>query len=145
MLMAMTTSRSTHFTRRKLLAIGIELLPFPGVSLWIAASMYGDWIAIAGIPLTFVTGLGWAAAGRWGTGVYIAIGRGWALALAFGAWVYFALGNIECRDCPTKQYYVTGVIFAITYALTTLGSAVMLAWHAWHAWRAPSWINRAHE
>jgi hypothetical protein len=127
----------------RVLALTLELLPL-AVLLVLSGSESADGASL-GILLVFVTGFGWLTLGRWDIGLVIAILTG-AIMIAGIVWAALAgfsqencVENGNCNQFLSASEYVTTIGF---YVLTTLVSAVMLAWHAW---RVPSWVNRADE
>ena len=122
----------------RLAALAIELLPVSVVIPAIQGGVGEGSIA----SVAFATGFGWLVLGRWDVGVAFGLARGtllvFSLALATPFLFYFG----DCEDCDPIPMTILVSLLVALYVLTTLASAVMLAWHAW---RAPSWINKGDE
>ena len=121
----------------RVLALVIELLPLSVVLVLDGAN--GDDGTTIAVLLALLTGVGWFILGRWDVGFAIGLARGVLLVFAAVLLGFPLFAVADCWDCnPLLGYVLLGVIVGL-YVLTTLTSAVMLAWHAW---RVPSWINR---
>lgn len=119
--------------RRRLAAVVLEAIPLLPFAVQFSPLTPRDEVTPLWV-LAFTTGLGWAAAGRWRTGLLIAalrVGLLWAgiyalLITSFGG--DCALGDPECDGGWMRA--ASGPLLW-TMALFYVGAAVASAWFAW--------------
>ncbi len=113
---------------RRILAIGIELLPLLVIPLFLIAALFESaWMVTIGLPLIFLTGVGWALEGRWRAGIAVGLLRFVVLSLLCGAALAIFLSDfeMECRhNCgPTARDFVAIAVLISSFVVTTLASA----------------------
>lgn len=124
----MTSDTAREVGRKRHLAIGIELAPLLVIPLFLIAALFESaWMVTIGLPLIFLTGIGWVVERRWRAGIAVGLLRFVVLSLVGGSAlaVFLSDFDMECRrDCgPSARDFVAIALLISSFVVTTLASA----------------------